>query len=562
MGKISLLRFLYLVTLLSLACFVYLACTPLQLPGAEKTAVPVPSSPFSSASPIPARASPSPTPNPLNEIVAPLKSQDLEGLHYAGPFLLERLNQPVQILFRNWNYPENSYPASLFEFSSSHPDEIAVNALGQVTALKDAGQSRITVKAKGQNWKDEYLLSVNQLDSDGSRYQTWRVNQETYIYQRDSQIAMDGQGNFLIVWSQYVQNPDNSLESYHYQIMGQRYDSQGKPLGLAFNIGETSIYSEGQNHASLAMQKNGDFVVVWTYKYDKLWGQTFDKSGQAKGSPFLISETTSMLASMSDGNKASVAMAENGDFAVSWTGFSGVQGAESHAYYRLYSATGQPKVPEMKTPFQDAIHPQIAMDARGNFVLVTKYLSAILFDAAGRARSSVFKINATPFVKTDELPAISMNASGEWVVAWTSYLETNSSRLFNSDSTRLVKVFARKFNAKGEPLGPELGVSGSGYFSNFSSPNLGLDLNDSGRFSVLWCEFINDSNDFWIRSYSPDLIPQIPEIHFLFHSGVMYPHPRLVLSEDGEAVMTWESRRDSLDIFARRIQLISNSSKN
>ncbi len=567
MGKISLLRFLYLVTLLSLACYVCLACTPLLLPGAKKTAVPVPSPPFSTASPIPARASPSPTPNPLNEIVAPLKSQDLEGLHYAGPFLLERLNQPVQIQFRHWNYPENSYPASLFEFSSSHPDEIAVNALGQVTALKDAGQSRITVKAKGQNWKEEFLLSVNQLDSDGSRYQTWRVNQDSaYHHKRDAQIVQDEQGNSLIIWSHSLKNPDNSLYPAHYQTMGQRFTPQGLPLGSAFAIGKPLDFVDSQQWPEIALKANGDFVLVWFSNSFSLYGQQFNAKGQALGDAFLINQG----ATGSFGQTAQVGLSDSGDFTVVWGGntyepeIPSLSPFKKNLYFRQYTANGQPKGPEQKTQLPFSFTPRMVVHTSGQFILLSDHLWAQVFSVQGQPTCPMFKINTTPFVKNQSPPELGMDLEGNWIVAWSSFLETDQTRLISSSAEHLLKIFARKFSLQGSPLSEEIAVSPASSKLERTYDNLGLSVSQKGDFSIAWSESFPKRRLFSLRSYSKSLIPMEEEKHFSFYyGGDSPPQIQLLHTQNNYAVLVWEARYNSyLDIFARRIQLTSTSSKN
>ena len=94
----------------------------------------------------------------------------------------------------------------------------------------------------------------------------FRVNSYTTSDQGAPALAVDGAGNFVVVWASLGQDGSDS------GIFGQRYASSGAPLGGEFQV---NTYTSGfQGHPSVAKGSSGEFWVVW--------------EGQGAGDPFGI----------------------------------------------------------------------------------------------------------------------------------------------------------------------------------------------------------------------------------------------------------------------------------
>jgi len=68
---------------------------------------------------------------------------------------------------------------------------------------------------------------------------------------------MDANANFVITWNSAGQDYGNT-----WGVSGQRYDSSGSPIGGEFQVNTT--ISSDQVNASVAMDDQGDYVVVWS----------------------------------------------------------------------------------------------------------------------------------------------------------------------------------------------------------------------------------------------------------------------------------------------------------
>ena len=95
-------------------------------------------------------------------------------------------------------------------------------------------------------------------------------------------IAFDDSGNFVIIWQSYGQDKANT-----YGIFGQRYDSAGNAVGGEFQVNTTT--SGDQDEVAVAMDADGDFVVVWAGQGASpadtwgIWAQRYDSAGNAVG---------------------------------------------------------------------------------------------------------------------------------------------------------------------------------------------------------------------------------------------------------------------------------------
>src|SRR5690606_25856525 len=86
----------------------------------------------------------------------------------------------------------------------------------------------------------------------------FQINSYTSSYQHWPQVAMDGDGDFVVIW---VSDGSNGSDTDHYSIQGQRYNSAGVPQGSQFQV--NSYTNDIQRDSAVSMDSDGDFVVVW-----------------------------------------------------------------------------------------------------------------------------------------------------------------------------------------------------------------------------------------------------------------------------------------------------------
>src|SRR5262245_57103131 len=137
----------------------------------------------------------------------------------------------------------------------------------------------------------------------------FQINTYTTGSQVLPSVATNSSGDFVVVWQDAQQ--DGSAPG----IFGQRYDSTGAPVGSEFQINTTTTGI--QELPSVAMFETGGFVVVWQSPIGdgsglNILGQRFDGAGSPLGSEFPVSTQTSR------NQNGHVAADAQGDFVVVW----------------------------------------------------------------------------------------------------------------------------------------------------------------------------------------------------------------------------------------------------
>ena len=121
------------------------------------------------------------------------------------------------------------------------------------------------------------------------------VNTTTASDQGESDVAMNSSGDYIITWSSRNQDVANGQEPSDWGIYSQRFNSAGVRQGGELQVNTTTPAS--QRESSVAMQDDGTFMVVWSsFGQDgDSWAvvaQRFDATGTAAGSEFIVNTTT------------------------------------------------------------------------------------------------------------------------------------------------------------------------------------------------------------------------------------------------------------------------------
>jgi hypothetical protein len=261
----------------------------------------------------------------------------------------------------------------------------------------------------------------------------FRVNTFTTGSQHAADLSTDGQGNFVVVWTDEPGPgfpPEPGHDGSGQGVFGQRYDAAGSPTGAEFRV---NSYTTGdQAEPSVAKHPNGDFVVVWEGLGEgpgyEIFGQRYDADGGALGLAFQVNTTPGS-------HLPEVAVAASGAFLIVWShvGTGGV--AEVRA--RRYDPAGVPLGPDFQvnsytTGRQDYV--DVASDADGNFVVVWtsdggdgdgQGIFGQRYDRTGAARGTEFAVNAFT-TSNQRFPGLATDATGHFVVGWSSYGQDGS----------------------------------------------------------------------------------------------------------------------------------------
>ncbi len=324
----------------------------------------------------------------------------------------------------------------------------------------------------------------------------FRVNTYTANDQDSQSVAMDNSGNFVVVWESSSQDGNDN------EVYAQRYNSSGLAAGSEFRV--NTYVTKNQNNPSVAMDDNGNFVVVWESfsqdgDYFGIFGQRYNSSGLAVGSEFKINSYTTDAQVY-----PSVAMDSNGNFVVAWQdgyynydteiGYYGI-------YAQRYNSSGIPQGSEFSvntTTEGSQEDSDLAMDSNGNFVITWDSESqdgsswgvyAQRFDSAGNMQGSEFLVNT--YTNGDQsVPSIGMDSNGDFVIAWDSEGQDGSSW----------GVYAQRFDSAGNTQGSEFLVNSLTFSPQI---NAAVVMDQTGNFIVSWqtyTPYAGDAPDYEIEN--------------------------------------------------------------
>jgi hypothetical protein len=313
---------------------------------------------------------------------------------------------------------------------------------------------------------------------------------------------MDSDGDFVVVWeSSGSYGSDNS----GYSVQGQRYNADGLAQGGQFQV--NSYTTDNQGVADVAMDSDGDFVVVWmsdsVTNYNSIQGQRYNSAGTAQGSEFQVDSYTAGSPVYPE-----VAMDSDGDFVVVWHswGSGGNDNDGSSVQGQRYDSAGmaqgnQFQVNSYTTDSQ--IWVAAAMDDEGDFVVVwasegsygndtsSDSIQGQRYNSVGTAQGGEFQVNSYT-TEIQRNVAVGMDGDGDFVVSWTS-------KGSNYGDTSHYSVQGQRFNAVGTVEGSQFQVNQ--YTTNRQWLSA-VAMDGDGNFAIAWIcmsSYGRDTDDFSIQ---------------------------------------------------------------
>jgi len=269
------------------------------------------------------------------------------------------------------------------------------------------------------------------------------------------------------------------------------------PVGPEIQV---SVATVGVSAPAVGLDGDGDFVVAWQQdgvdgSGSAVMARRYTKTGAALGTPFRVNQFTV-------GNQQNAAVARNdaGDFVVVWESASAQDGSRAGVYARRYDAGGA---------------------ALGDEFLVNQ-----------------FTLGAQAF------PAVAMDPVGDFVIAWEGAYQDGDG----------YGVYARRYNAAGNPLGPEELVN-STTVGDQRFPSVARDA--VGNYVVAWQAGDGDEEGVVARRFGPDGTPLTGELSVNTTTADSQRRPRVATDPAGRFTVAWESRIQdggTTGVYARLFQ--------
>ncbi len=303
--------------------------------------------------------------------------------------------------------------------------------LSPAVAVDDDGDFIVVWTSSGSSGTDTSSTSIQ-----GQRFASggtalggeFQVNTYTTNSQFIPAVAVDADGDFVVAWT-------SDLGYCIYAVRGQLYDSEGTAVGGELEINDNC--EPTCPFPNVASEPDGDFVVVWTtYDYSpskNIRGRRYASDGTALGEELQIDTYVTGLQT-----SPSVAVEADGDFVVVWqsggtTFGDGPDGSSASVQGQRYTSDGNPSGDEFQVNTYTTSHqtqPSVAFDDGGGFVVVwesngssgdtdSMEIQGQRFVSDGTALGGEFHVN-TYTTSNQGRPSVAADPDGDFVVVWHS----------------------------------------------------------------------------------------------------------------------------------------------
>ncbi|MEL7061341.1 MAG: hypothetical protein AAGN46_15060 [Acidobacteriota bacterium] len=378
----------------------------------------------------------------------------------------------------------------------------------------------------------------------------FQVNTYTTSSQYKPSVAVDSDGNFVVVWAS-LGSDDTDTDGF--SIQGQRFAADGSAAGAQFQV--NTYTTSDQRSPAVAVDADGDFTVVWTSdgsagtdsSLSSIQGRRFASDGMALGAQFQINTYTT-----SNQSGPSADMDSNGDLVVVWTSL-GSDGTDSSSYSvqgRRFGSDGSPLAAQFQVntfTSSEQTTASVAMDDDGDFVVVWRSAASAGTDtSADSVQGQRFAADGSPLGAQIQLntyttgvqtsPVVGVDADGDFVVAWTSSGSDGS----DSDA---YSVQAQRFASTGSTQGPQVQVN---TFTTSLQFDPSVDVDADGDFVVVWNSFGSAGSDTSGSSiqgqrFASDGSPVESEFQINSYTTGFQDSPIVAVDSDGDFVVAWTS---------------------
>ena len=408
------------------------------------------------------------------------------------------------------------------------------------------------------------------------------VNTYTTGNQTEPSVAMDADGDYVIVWASQGQDPDGS-----WGIYGQRFNSMGSTVGDEFRVNTNT--ANDQVSPDVAMDSQGDFIVVWatqgqSYSYfNTIKGQIYGYNGSKLGGEFAVNSQNIPGTGLTASNNQlhpSIAMSQSplsgspATFMVVWTAvtsqFNGVatgsvikgrdftwnsagatpmtiQGSNTEFQVSVGSAGYIPSDPEDYVPLPAtglmASNAQVAMDRAGNAVVAWEAF-----------QDNDILDQPTDVVNTYGIYFRAFNPDG---TAKTPVDEHANELVHVLDPTQNpLYTWPQDEAFYGNQMHPAVSMDADGDFA-IAWDGPGTDTTDPATVSDVAAQFNQDQSGVWVRQFHsiPNGYMALPavkeEVRVNDTSLGVQESPSLAMASNGTFVTVWSGNGigDSQGVF-------------
>ena len=371
----------------------------------------------------------------------------------------------------------SEFVVNIVRDTTQRDPEIAVDGMGNALAVW------VSRELAGAGSAGDIALQL--LDGSGIPVATERVvNLRTQGDQDRPAVALNGQGNGIVVWASFI-DADSM-----YDIRARMITALA-PSGDEFQVNTTRLHT--QTNPAVDVDADGNCVVVWDSWYQDgsdrgVFGRRIQVSGTPLGGEFQVNSTT--LYSQA---RPAVRMRSGGGWAVVWESWQ----QESSGYgvfARLFDSEASPTSAEIQLnstepDYQWLADLEVFEDNSAAVVwcsweqdgsdgaIVLQMLNA---DGSKRGTEQIVNVSTAQY---QWLPRVRKRPGGGFAVAWSSWKQDGSRE----------GVYARLFDAQGSPASFETRINETTESFQWEPA---LAVLPSGELFVLWSSWTAGGDDY------------------------------------------------------------------
>ena len=278
-----------------------------------------------------------------------------------------------------------------------------------------------------------------------------------------------------------------------------------------------------QRDAHIGRDAMGTYAIVWnsvnqidSVSKGDIYLQWFTSTDQPIGA-----ETPANQATAGDQVQPSLSMNSKGDLVIAWASYSGFTDLYDIKARRFRNGVAMGNEFAVNTTtLHTQMRPAVAVDDSGNFVIAwdswhqdgsDRGIFAQRFDSSGGAIGNEFQLNTT-IAYSQMRPAVKFLPDGRWVAIWQSWDQD----LATPEGYGMV---GRIFEANGTPSGNEFAIN---TYTNDYQWFGDLEVLDDGTFVVVWCSWEQDGDDGGVYGQRFDAAGARKGAEFLVSSATVH----------------------------------------
>jgi large repetitive protein len=260
--------------------------------------------------------------------------------------------------------------------------------------VNDGGEMVVAWSSAGQDGSLNGVFA-RRYDPDGAlRGGEFQVNTYTLSRQGWPDVAVDEEGGFIVSWS----GSGSDTPGIPPGLFARRFDAAGSPSSADFQV-NTYEMSVDEGAPRIAGGRHGEFALVWSdFAGDGSASDVIARVFAADGTP-RTDELQVNLWTVSLQEQPALAMEADGDFVVVWASY-GQDESGLGIFARTFDSMGRPASNEFEVNTDGVGHqtgPVVAIDGDGDVVVAWR-----IFHLDGSPSSIRAQRYAGPFLDVDE----------------------------------------------------------------------------------------------------------------------------------------------------------------